>query len=557
MRSTLARRFVTRLLLGAALVLTAVPRPALAEGAPDANTVLIFGPTVFGGRKSLEATTAAELGFTVEVADGETWSMKSPADFATYRAIVFGDPRCESPSAVLDLPTRTGRVWVPAVTGNVIVAGTDPAYHSPFGFDPAETGGIALTRGAIAFAAAVPGATGAYVSLSCYYSGAPTPVPLLEELSPGGFIVAGALGSEECADDVHVVGSHPTLAAVDDETLSDWQCSVHEVFERWPADYRVVAIARDLGAAFRGADGVVGTPYIVARSREVRGFSVSLTPPSATNVVGTSHTVTAEFTDALGRPLAGFPTGFVVTDGPNAGQACAPADCLTDAAGRASFSWTGTGGPGTDTVLAFVDANESGAVDPDELQATATKTWITPCGDGVVDAGEQCDDGNTVAGDCCAADCTLEADGGSCDDGDASTTGDVCRAGGCAGAQATVAFTPTPRAARIECVVDPASGTGTGLCSAVGFVEEAAAFGPATAGGERAAQGAQVQVTRRVERRLGKRKRRVVFRLKLNRLGRQLLRQRQTLDVRVEIRVTDRAGREGQLLQLLRLSRGR
>jgi cysteine-rich repeat protein len=444
------------------------------------------------------------------------------------------------------------------VTGNVIVAGTDPAYHSPFGFEPQATGGIALTRGAIAFAAAVPGATGAYVSLSCYYGGGPNPVPLLEELAPGGFIVAGAVGGEECVDDVHVVGSHPALAGIDDETLSDWQCSVHEIFERWPADYRVVAIARDLGAVFRGPDGVVGTPYIVARSREIRGFSVSLSPPNATNVVGTSHTVTAEFTDAFGVPLAGFPTGFVVTDGPNAGQACAPVDCLTDAAGRVSFTWTGTGGPGTDTVLAFVDANESGAVDPEELQVTATKTWIAPCGDGVVDAAEQCDDGNTAGGDCCAADCTLEADGGACDDGNASTSGDVCRAGGCAGAQATVAVTPTPRAARIECVVDPASGAGTGLCSAVGFVEDAAALGPAAAGVERvASQGTVVQVTRRVERRLGKRKRRVVFRLKLNRLGRQLLRQRETLDVRVEIRVTDRGGREGQLLQLLRLSRGR
>ena len=554
MPSKLARRCATRFVLGAVLALAAAPRAASPAPAPDANTILLFDATVSGGGESLEAVTAAALGFTVEVATAEDWLAKTAADFATYRAIVFGDPVCDAPASVLDVPVRTGPVWAPSVTGNVIVAGTDPAYHSSVDGEPAAA---AFTRGAIAFAAAVPGATGAYVSLSCYYHGAAAPVPLLDALAPG-FSVAGAGMSEECVDAVHVVGSHPALADLDDAALSDWGCSVHEVFERWPAEFQVLAIARDVGTVFRGADGVVGTPYVVGRSRDLRGFSVSLTPPSATNLVGTTHTVTAEFTDALGRPLAGFPVGFRVTEGPNAGDACLPTDCLTDAAGRTSFTWMGDGGPGTDTVLAFVDANESGAPDPEELQATATKTWKVPCGNGVVDAGEACDDGNAAGGDCCAANCTLEADGSACDDADASTSGDVCTAGACAGAQAAVEITPAPRGARVECVVDPAPGAGAGLCSAVGFADSAEAFAPAVAGGARvAAQGTLVQVTRRVERRLGKRKRRVVVRLKLNRLGRQLLRRQETLDVRVEVRVIDRAGGAGQLVRLLRLFRGR
>src|SRR5262249_29411186 len=37
------------------------------------------------------------------------------------------------------------------------------------------------------------------------------------------------------------------------------------------------------------------------------------------------------------------------------------------------------------------------------------------CGNGVVQTGEQCDDGNTVSGDCCSATCQDEV--GSCDDG--------------------------------------------------------------------------------------------------------------------------------------------
>jgi cysteine-rich repeat protein len=38
----------------------------------------------------------------------------------------------------------------------------------------------------------------------------------------------------------------------------------------------------------------------------------------------------------------------------------------------------------------------------------------TPCGDGVLDAGEQCDDGNLLAGDCCSPFCAIEPAGTSC-----------------------------------------------------------------------------------------------------------------------------------------------
>ncbi len=82
------------------------------------------------------------------------------------------------------------------------------------------------------------------------------------------------------------------------------------------------------------------------------------------------------------------------------------------------------------------------------------------CGDGVLESGEQCDDGNNRDGDCCSAACRFESFGSSCaddgnpctneqcngagtcahpdntdncDDGDACTTGDACSAGVCVG----------------------------------------------------------------------------------------------------------------------------
>ena len=55
------------------------------------------------------------------------------------------------------------------------------------------------------------------------------------------------------------------------------------------------------------------------------------------------------------------------------------------------------------------------------------------CGDGFLDAGEQCDDGNVLDGDCCSSTCQLEPNGIPCQDGDACTTGDTCSAGTCIG----------------------------------------------------------------------------------------------------------------------------
>ncbi len=74
-----------------------------------------------------------------------------------------------------------------------------------------------------------------------------------------------------------------------------------------------------------------------------------------------------------------------------------------------------------------------------EIRSTvATASCLTPvgdCGNGVVEPGEQCDDGNLVAGDGCSASCRLEVCGNGildpgeqCDDGNL-VSGDGCSAG--------------------------------------------------------------------------------------------------------------------------------
>lgn len=53
------------------------------------------------------------------------------------------------------------------------------------------------------------------------------------------------------------------------------------------------------------------------------------------------------------------------------------------------------------------------------------------CGNGTVDAGEQCDDGGTTDGDCCDSACRFEV--GPCDDGDVCVVGESCQSGICTG----------------------------------------------------------------------------------------------------------------------------
>lgn len=74
--------------------------------------------------------------------------------------------------------------------------------------------------------------------------------------------------------------------------------------------------------------------------------------------------------------------------------------------------------------------------------------WVpSDCGNGVLVAGEDCDDGNTIRGDGCSS-CTVDMcyscagepsvcspeTGSPCDDGQACTTADLCQAGVCVGA---------------------------------------------------------------------------------------------------------------------------
>ena len=114
----------------------------------------------------------------------------------------------------------------------------------------------------------------------------------------------------------------------------------------------------------------------------------------------------------------------------------------------------GNGHPGTfraykgDELQDFFDP-DNGVVTPDPAfwSGLTSFTWTVPgpepganvldnlaiviqcCGNGIVDSGEQCDDGNTADGDCCSSTCQYEASGSDC-----AGEGNVCTADVCDGA---------------------------------------------------------------------------------------------------------------------------
>ncbi len=105
-------------------------------------------------------------------------------------------------------------------------------------------------------------------------------------------------------------------------------------------------------------------PDLAIDDSQRTGLNISLTPTTATNPVGTSHTVTATVTstDPDGHPSAGpgVVIEFDVTSGPNVGQtshpintgACSPSACTTDANGVVSWTYTSNGISGTDFIQA-------------------------------------------------------------------------------------------------------------------------------------------------------------------------------------------------------------
>src|SRR5581483_8513610 len=181
----------------------------------------------------------------------------------------------------------------------------------------------------------------------------------------------------------------------------------------------------DLGMASSSLVVPAGQPITSVRVVDLRGhhtyvrdLEVHLWSPSGTDVTVINR-VCADHDDfALDLADDG---GTAIPCPPTDGGVHQPSSPLSAFAGEPrGGTWT-------------LDVFDREGIDEGDLDAWGLAI-CGPCGNGVVDSGEACDDGNALDGDCCSADCqTLAPDGTSCSDGNACTAADSCSNGACVG----------------------------------------------------------------------------------------------------------------------------
>ena len=333
-------------------------------GATDTNTVLMLATTLTDSSGSLtgnlctsvEAVQANALGFNVEIDDAAAWGAKSTAQFASYRAIVLGDPNCAvTPAPVAEAGSTTG-TWGPAITGRVAIVGTDPEDHS-IANGATLQGNTArqLTENAVAYATSLSGQPGAYISLSCYYfnSAANTAVPVLAPF--GSFTVQGQGG---CPNNSSIVATTSALVnnpnVLTNAGLSNWSCSTHEAFNSYPSNFTTVVQSVDLGLPY-----ILTGPSGVATQTKTLGAAGTTTTytfnTDSYKITGTNNTGGESLTiTAFLIPKNAFPP-FTVTN-------------------------RTTGATNTETCVPYGDYSAALGVDTCvEFQATCTTTAGATC----------------------------------------------------------------------------------------------------------------------------------------------------------------------------------
>jgi hypothetical protein len=378
----------TRFVLKVLVVLCAVFVFAPAANAETGKKALILDSSVSGGLASIEAQEATSLGFAVTMATDVQWGAMTAAQFADYQLLIVGDPTCSflpqsvssNAAALANAVMAAGGVGGNTHAGNRVLIGTDPVFHTTFGRPDARV----LIHDGIDFAGVQENATGLYLDFTCVdsdYDANGTPDGV-QKLLPLLTIAANNWTEDQsppCGGAVSLISNAAQFSTLHTSNVQGWSCSVHESFPTFPPDWSALAVATDTashptcGNDVDSHAAVCGEAYILIAGSGVSSTApnLSLSPLTATNPVGTTHTVTATVTTSAGGAAAGVHVTFLVT-GANAGASgtCNPASCDTDAAGHVTFTYTGTNA-GDDTIHASITVGGS------TQSATAEKHWTT------------------------------------------------------------------------------------------------------------------------------------------------------------------------------------
>jgi hypothetical protein len=224
--------------------------------------VLILGTSVNGGTSSLEAQKAMADGFAVKVVDGSQWDAMTTKQFKRYRALIIGDNTDSNDNADIQAAINNHNVWGRAITGNVILAGSDPGYHGQLQNVPGAQRYIAK---AIAFAGHISGRTGLYFAGVYYHTGTPQRLTVLDGLKRNGFYWQTGLND----DNIHIdPDTTPKVHGLTDSTMSGWSSTAHAAFTKWPhKTFHVWAVGVNPLGNWTTSDHVKGWVHFLVRGK--------------------------------------------------------------------------------------------------------------------------------------------------------------------------------------------------------------------------------------------------------------------------------------------------
>lgn len=149
--------------------------------------------------------------------------------------------------------------------------------------------------------------------------------------------------------------------------------------------YVGTTVGSDQIAACYDQDGDGTCEAVASAAKEwVHDYQLVLSPLTAVNHAGTSHTVTATLTDGPYSVDSAPILYSVAGTGSHSGSA------TTDSAGTATFTYS-SDVVGTDTITACYDLNANDSCDTDEPTAVAEKTWTndSPTCDSLTGTGDE------------------------------------------------------------------------------------------------------------------------------------------------------------------------
>jgi cysteine-rich repeat protein len=184
---------------------------------------------------------------------------------------------------------------------------------------------------------------------------------------------------------------------------------------------RSVVFSAPVGSALAaGALITVTHPSVAAKALSVSEFSgLSASGPLDRSATATGNSV---------APSAGPTAATVVPEelvlGAIGVETRSP-EPFAPGAGFTALASASSGSTGTVTTHVMIDPEfrivsttgsqaADGTITPARQWAAAVVTYRAACGDGALDAGEACDDGNRQDGDCCSGSCGFEAPGTIC-----------------------------------------------------------------------------------------------------------------------------------------------